>query len=68
MLSVILKAKQKLGVTFNSDKLGIIRFSKKKFAQKKMDLWDCFWGPAHGHIWKFRKINDVLLIEIENYT
>ena len=27
-----------------------------------------FWGPAHGHIWKFRKINDVLLIEIKNYT
>ena len=27
-LSGILKAKEKLGVTFNSDKLGIIHFSK----------------------------------------
>ena len=31
-------------------------------------LWICFWGPAHCHFWKFRKINDVLFIEIDSYT
>ena len=41
------------------------------FAQKMMDLWlllwNCFWGSAHCHFWKFCKINYVLLVNIESY-
>ena len=53
-LSGVLKAKQKLGVTFNSDKLGVIYFTK--FSKLSMCSAGAGWynglgfllGTAHG--------------------
>ena len=62
-LSGILKAKQKLGVTFNFDKLGGIDFTK--FSKLSMCSAGAGWynglgfplGTAHGQFWNFCKSN-----------
>ena len=52
--SGILKAKQKLGITFNSDKLGGINFTK--FSKLTM-CSQCLGGsPGHRLIWYHQKM------------
>ena len=70
----ILKAKQNLGVTFNSDKLGSIDFTK--FSKLSMCSAGAGWynglgfllGTAHGQFLNFCKSNAAQLIRIKSST